>query len=282
MRIAISTWHGLGDTVMLTAPLKRYSEVNPNEEIHVFTLKRFGDTSKKLLSGLPFIAGVHPILFDAWNDFDSYDEGIRSAIHLSKTYGAGIGVDAIIPTMCFKSKDEFSVYHNKMFRFAYDLNVTYTDRLQFRPILSVDETAKQEVGRFLEPYKRPYVVLHLQGGNSKKSLSNDQLPFLSNLSEGTVFEIGENIRPKNSHHVPIGLPDMEFTKALVDACDRVIAIDSIVMHIAFTFEKKTDAIFTMTPAIQVVPLWKDYASFVNFVCVNENCGKGLEAVRELK
>ena len=281
MRTAVIDWHGMGDTIMLTAPIKRYSELNPQEEIHVFTLKRFGDASKKLLSGLPFIKGVHPILFDAWNDFTSYEEGVRSAIQLSRMYSAGVGIDTIIPTMCFKSKDEFSVYHNKMFRFAYDLGVQYTDRMQFKPVLSTQEQARQEVGRFLEPHKRPYVVLHLQGGNSKKSLTNDQLPSLSTFT-GTIFEIGDNVRPLSSNHIAIGIPDMEFTKALVEACDRVIAIDSIVMHIAFAFEKQIDALFTMTPAIQVVPLWRDYTTFVNFICVNEVCGKGLETVRELK
>ena len=85
MRVAIVNHHGLGDTVMLTAPIRRYAELHPEEELHVFTLKRFGETSCDLLSGLPFIREVHSVLPDAWSsDFPSYQEGIQGVLLLSK------------------------------------------------------------------------------------------------------------------------------------------------------------------------------------------------------
>lgn len=282
MKVAIIAWHGLGDLVMLTAPIKRYQELHPDDEIHLFTLARFKETSIDLLSGLPFIKRVHPILKDAWNDFSSYEEGMRFVIQASQLYGKSIGIDKVIPTMCFRHQNEFHLYNNKMFRFAYDLEVSYTERHQFKPSINISTSALEEVGRFLRPYKRPYVVQHLQGGNTKKTLSHDQLPFSHTYQTGTTFEIGENLVSLSPNHIPIGIPNMEFTKALVCLCDRVIAIDSIVMHLAFAFEKYTDAIFTMTPAIQVVPLWKDYSSFVTFHCNPPVCGTGLDIVKSLK
>lgn len=284
MRIAVVAWHGLGDLVMLTAPLKQYAELHPADEINLFTLKRFGSTSVELLSGLPFIKSIYPILPDAWNDFPSYQEGISGVLNFSKIYAKNLGFDAILPTMCSReSMNEFSIFNNKMFRFAFDFNIKYTKRSQTKPTLTVSDEARKEVKEFLKKYPGPHVVMHIQAGNSKKTLTYNHGSLISYPWENfSTFEIGENIEPMCDKHISLGLPPMEFTKALIDLCDYVIAIDSVVMHIAFALEKNIKAIFTSTPVIQVVPLWKDYSSFVDFCCIPSECGQGLDVVQNLK
>lgn len=278
-RIALLNFHGLGDSLLLTAPLKRFATLNPDYEIHLFVLKRFGDTVVQLLSGLDFIKKVRPVLLDAWDTklFKSYNDGLRGMVDEGTKYAKVMGIEEVRPLYCFRDGTYNSLRNHKVLRFAKELNIKYSSRDELKPQVIIKEDYLEKVKRVLSQYPKPYTLLHLQGGNEKKTLSYNSLPGPS-LWEGTTFEIGEGIRPLGKQHVTLGLPDMEFTKALVASVDRVVAIDSIIMHLSFTLEVPTTAIFTMTPITQVIPLWYPLPSEKVTLKYKSGCEEGLSKI----
>ena len=121
-KVLFCTWHGLGDSVMLTPALRKYKKLNPDTYIGVATLKRFGAATIELLSGLDFIDEVIPCLPDAWNDFGSYTEGVNKVIEKAKEVGKNNGFTSlcILPT---KRLEGLKLH--KIFRFAEEMNITF-------------------------------------------------------------------------------------------------------------------------------------------------------------
>lgn len=278
-RIAFLNFHGLGDSILLTATLKCFKEANPDYEISLFVLKRFGDTAVQLLSGLEFIKDVRSVLPNPWDTtvFTSYNAGLTAMVDEGVKYAKILGIDVVKPIYCFREGSQHSLKNHKLFRFAKELGIKYRDRTELRPLLTIKTSFLEKAHRLLDRYPKPYTLLHLQGGNEKKSLSYNQIPFY-NWEEGTTFEIGQSIVSQGNYHINLGLPEMEFTKAIVASVDRVVAIDSIVMHMGFALEVPTTAIFTMTPITQVIPLWCPFDPEKITLIYTSGCEEGLSKV----
>lgn len=278
-RIAFLSGHGYGDDLLLTATLKCFKEVNPDYEISLFVLKRFGNTAVQLLSGLDFIKEVRPVLPNPWDTsaFTSYNAGLIAMVDEGVKYAKALGIEVVKPIYCFREGSYHSLKNHKLFRYAKELGIKYKDRTELRPILNIKTSFLEKARRLLDQYPAPHTLLHLQGGNDKKSLSYNQIPFY-NWEEGTTFEIGQDVKSLGSRHVGLGIPEMEFTKAMVASVDRVVAIDSIIMHIGFALEVPTTAIFTMTPITQVIPLWRPLNSEKVTLIYAAGCEEGLDKI----
>lgn len=243
-RILIVTPHGLGDNVMLTPALRKYKEKNPNSYITVAGLERFGRTLKNLLSGLPFIDEVVTILPDPWESGpEKYGEKVKNEVlPIADKYGGenqytkGI----FLPT----NKQEGHRLH-KIFRFESEVGVSFNCIEDLQTELHVSESYIEKADKFLSSYKRPIALFHNDAGNPPKEFKEDEVDeILSNFQEYSILEFGKDI----------AYDDMEFSKSVIRQADLVVAIDSIVMHIAGAFKKELVALFKSTPAHQALPL----------------------------
>ena len=248
-RVLFVSWHGLGDNVMLTPALRKYREQYPNRHVAVAGLQRFGNTLVQLLSGLPFVDEVLPCLPDAWNDFSDYQTGVSAVLAQGQKIAREKGFHRIIvlPT---KRQDGYRLH--KVFRFADEVNVQLERLVELQTELSVSDAADQAAKEFLRLLPRPVIVLHATAGNNRKTLPPAEVEkLLTRFPAGTVLEFG---RQSCARCVPLLETDMEMTKAIIKHADRVVAIDSVVMHMAGALRKPLTAIFSHTPIHQAIPL----------------------------
>ena len=248
-RVLFVAWHGLGDNVMLTPALRKYKEQHPDHYIAVAGLRRFGKTLQQLLSGLPFVDQVIAELPDAWNDFNDYQAGVRAVIKKGEEIARAQGFDRII---ILPTRRQQGYRLHKIFRFGDEVGVRFEHLEDLQTELAVSPEAEKRVEQFIKSYSRPILVLHTKAGNNPKTLSPQVAEEVVKLyKDYTVFEFG---RKSTSRSILIAEDDMEFTKALIKKADMVVAIDSVVMHIAGAFCKPLLAIFTATPVHQAAPI----------------------------
>lgn len=251
------SWHGLGDSVMLMPALRKYREQHPDAYIALAGLQRFGETLKQLLSGLPFIDEVLPCLPDAWNDFSDYRMGVQEVVETGKSVANRKGFQRIVilPT---ERQDGYKLH--KILRFADEVGIKFEYFEELKTELKVSEEAERRVNRFLEKISAPIVVVHAVAGNHPKTLPSDIVrKIVKQFPEHAVLEFG---RRSSKRSILIEENDMEFSKALIQRADQVVAIDSVVMHIAGAFSRPCIAIFTVTPVHQAIPITSDKMSIV--------------------
>ena len=251
--LGISFTHGLGDLVQFVPALRKFKQLNPTTGIVLLTMARFSIAPLQLLSGLPYVEDFIPVLKDAWNDFPSYEEGCREIFEESKKIAIEAGIDQVILPICPRPPLPYSFRHNKVIRFAEELGVPYDREEDLHLELATKESFRTMARTLFDSRPRPARILHRQAGNPPKDLFYEDTPDLLSFP-GTLYEFGKDIKSLAPHHVPLGLPSMDFTKAAILECDEVIATDSIIMHISFAFGKNTTAIFKKTPAVQACPL----------------------------
>jgi ADP-heptose:LPS heptosyltransferase/glycosyltransferase involved in cell wall biosynthesis/2-polyprenyl-3-methyl-5-hydroxy-6-metoxy-1,4-benzoquinol methylase/cytochrome c-type biogenesis protein CcmH/NrfG len=248
-RVLFVSWHGLGDNVMLTPALRKYKQLHPDHYIAVAGLKRFGKTLVDLLWGLPFIDEVIPCLPDAWNDFPQYRLGVEEVQRTANLLGARKSFDEIVllPT------NRLPGYRlHKVFRFANEIGVSFDSLEDLQTELNVTKEAELKVADFIKEHIKPILILHTIAGNHPKTLPYSMAEQLIDRYQGyTVFEFG---RRSTHRSILIKETDMQFSKALIKRADMVIAIDSVVMHIAGAFMRPCLAVFTSTPVHQALPL----------------------------
>lgn len=249
-RILFVSWHGLGDNVMLTPALRKYKQLHPDSYIAIAGLERFGKTLVQLLSGLPFINEVIPCLPDAWNDFADYKTGVSAVIQRAQAVAKEKGFPRVVvlPT---QRKTGYKLH--KIFRFADEVGVEFEYMEDLQTELAVNKDAEKRVEEFTKEYRKPILVLHTKAGNQIKTLLSESVERVINnmYQEHIIFEFGQC---STSRSILVQENDMEFSKALIKRADMVIAIDSVVMHIAGAFRRPLMAIFTVTPVHQAVPL----------------------------
>ncbi len=248
-RVLFVSWHGLGDNVMLTPALRKYKQLHPDDYIAVAGLERFGESLVQLLSGLPFIDEVIPCLPDAWNDFGDYKVGVEAVMQKAQAVGKEKDFSKVV--MLPTNRQRGYKLH-KIFRFADEVGVQFKYLEDLQTELAVSKEAEKRVEEFIRDYPKPILVLHTKAGNRPKTLSPENVEKILGQYKGyTVFEFG---RRSTSRSILIPEDDMEFSKALIKRADMVIAIDSVVMHIAGAFRRPLLAIFTVTPVHQAVPI----------------------------
>jgi ADP-heptose:LPS heptosyltransferase/SAM-dependent methyltransferase len=259
MRILVLSHHGLGDNVLLTTSLRKLHEKSRHTFI-IATLKRFGNTAVELLSGIPYIEGVIPVLPDAWNDFNSYQEGIKEIGSYIQPLGEKLKCNTAIFPKCLVYP---GVEFHKIFRFAREFDVKFESNYDFRPDLKVQKSAIEDMEKYLSQFNKKILVVHTKAGNEVKDLTKDQIAkCLTNFRDYDIIEVGTNLI-EGSTYFPED--SMEKTKALIYLADHVLAIDSVVMHIAGAFLKPLTAIFTETQASQTLPL---IGNAINIFAIN--------------
>lgn len=235
--------HGLGDCVMLTPALKKYKETNKHVYVAVLGLERFGKTLTDLLSNLDFIDEVVPILPDPWRDGpDKYQTHLDEVLKVADTYGKNnqFNKGIFLPT---NKQDGFRLH--KIFRFESEVGVGFSCIDDLQTILHVDKNYTKKAKEFLSSFKKPIALFHNKAGNPPKEFSEEEATnILANFPEYTILEFGKDV-PDD---------DMEFTKAVINEADIIVAIDSVVMHIAGAFKKDLVALFKSTPVHQAIPL----------------------------
>jgi len=254
---------GLGDNVMLTPSLEKYKKINPDTEIHVATLSRFGKTASDLFDGLGYI--VHPILSDPWDI--NFEKGMLRNTEEGKILGKEIGTDDVY--LCHAPHGHKDWRMHKIYRFSKFLGIDLKGS-EFKTKLKLDSESKKnalELCQFKE-----FIVVHLTPGNTRKNVSDSMLLKIKEYCtrkehEGSIiFEIGSEFLYNS---IKIGLYDMKLTKALVALATEVIAIDSVVMHIAGAFRTPLCTLWTITPVHQALPFWMSYE---NLQVLSENKG----------
>lgn len=235
--------HGLGDMVMLTPALRKFKEKNSDTYVTVAGLERFGKTLVDLLSGLSFIDEVVTILPDAWRDGpDQYDKNIEEVIKVADQYGKEnqYKQGVYLPTA---RQDGYRLH--KIFRFESEVGVNFSCLEDLQTELSVTREANKRAKDFLKGYNGKVLLLHNNAGNPPKEFTNEEIEKISsNFTDYNILEFGKEI----------SYDDMEFSKALIKNADKVVAIDSVVMHIAGAFKTSLVALFKSTPVHQALPL----------------------------
>lgn len=246
-KVLVCSYHGLGDNILLTAVLRKYKELNPESEITLAGLKRFENSLPQLLSGLDFIKEVKCILPDVWNDFDDIKSGVQAVIDISNNME---GFDKKFVPYCARIDGE-DIYLHKILRFAKELGVEIDNLEDLQTEIKVKDEYKKKVSDFLGNYTNPLVVIHNKAGNTPKEFIEDEMSnVLKNLpASATVFEFGRKSFNKSQI---IEENDMEFTKALVDKADIIVAIDSVILNMANALRKNIIALFKYTPVHQVM------------------------------
>lgn len=249
-KVLFLTGNGLGDSVMLTPALSKYQKENPDTEIHIATLKRFGKAPIDLFAGLEYGYNVHPILSDPWEI--KFDDGLLRVVAEGNAFAKTIGADV---KLCHSPRGHTDWKMHKIYRFAEYLGVTLEGD-EFQTELGLDVCSFADAISMGDLNK--HVVVHVTPGNEAKSISKNMMEFVKSYcnqraSEGaTIIEIGSN---HLEYSVKVGLNNMSLTKALVSSAREVIAIDSVVMHIAGAFKKKLISLWTVTPVHQALPFW---------------------------
>ncbi|MBU0769625.1 MAG: methyltransferase domain-containing protein, partial [Proteobacteria bacterium] len=257
-RVLFVSWHGLGDNVMLTPALRKYKQQFPERYVAVTGLRRFGKTLKQLLSGLPFVDEVIPDLSDAWNDFDDYPAGVQAVVVEAKRIAREKEFTDIV---LLPTKPQPGYKLHKIFRFADEVGIKFNNIDELQTELRIDPEANTAAKKFLSLFRSPVLVLHTTAGNSSKTLPEGLAKsIIDNFKNHTVLEFG---RKSTDRSIELSEDDMELTKAIVGNVDQVVAIDSVIMHIAGAFRKPCLSIFTHTPIHQAIPLTYPVDIFTN-------------------
>jgi len=249
-KVLFLTGNGLGDSVMLTPSFAKYQKMHPDTEVHIATLKRFGQTSVELFQGLEYGFNVHPILSDPWEI--PFSAGLQRIAIEGATFAKKLEAKTILCNSPHGYKDWRM---HKIYRFAEDMGIQ----------LKGDEF-KTELGLHLPSFANAMsigghnesIVIHISPGNTGKILTKDMFLFVYNYCRDkyekgqTIIELGST---SLEFSTKINIDDMNLTKALVASASEVIAIDSVVMHIAGAFNKKLISLWTATPIHQALPFW---------------------------
>lgn len=248
MKALFVSGHGLGDNIMLTPTIEKFRKVT-GYEIHVATLKRFGYRCTDLYDGLGYT--VHPVISDPWEI--PYQEGMRRVYAEAEALGNRLDIPNIL--VCDTPQNLQGWKNHKIYKFADTFNISLHGD-EFKTKLCTDVFSEARASRITDG--RKYIVVHVEPGNEKKSLNPDIIRTLNDYckektEEGFLtIEIGSNIC---GCHLSLNTNDMKITKALVKHASLVVAIDSVVMHIAGAFNKPLRTIWTITPVMDALPFW---------------------------
>ena len=113
MKTLILFWHGLGDNILATPAIKLF-KLSTGDYLGWTTLKRF--RSARLFQFNPYIDRIHYVS-DAWNDFDSYEEGVQAVTKEAYSIADRCGYDRVVVVNHKSSKK------HKILRTAEELGV---------------------------------------------------------------------------------------------------------------------------------------------------------------
>lgn len=244
MKILFIFWHGNGDCAVATTAFKKYKEVYPDRKVGVATLKNRGNVPVDLLS--PFVDEVVPILSEPWDWPEKYgkplEKGRRVAVKEARDYAKENGYDEVVEITMAPLMATL-----KGARIAMELGVYPLD--DDKPVINISEEDDKFGRLFTSGIQRPIIFYHGVAGNISKSLPPEQISnIIDNMGVGSLIECDSSYNKRSIKYKPTSIMQ---TAGLMKHCDKIICIDSIVLHIAHALGLDTDAIFTITPPEQI-------------------------------
>jgi len=240
---------------MAIPALKQYKKKHPDTYLCVATLKNRCNATVEILS--PFVDEVAPILTEPW---EFVENGTGDLAYGRRV--AGIEAEKYIKENGFEYGIEVTMspllHLHKVVRVALELGMFPLDSV--RPEIKVTDEMLEFGGRFVlgryydylgEWEKPPHVFFHGKAGNKRKTLSHSTANIIIDkcISEGfEVIECDSWFSSKTIKYDPLSINQ---TIGILSVVDKVVCIDSIVMHLAYALDKKMDVYFSITPKEQV-------------------------------
>jgi len=248
--------HGLGDAILATPALRRFSEENPHYTIVIHGLSRHGAAFPTLFKGSPYAARND--LPDPWHDFPSYQDGIAWMEGIARERVKSGGKAIVLPCAMHDEIGGDNPEH-KIYRFAFELGVEVDD-----PSLDiwcdrdlVDKMRERFASRFSG--KRT-VFFHVDAGDPIKTISPGHALFLAKRHIGDDFVsivVQQSVDtsawsddPSMVHRV--WSENIQVSFAALAASDDVCVIDSVMMHAAAAMGKPQVAWFGREEIIEHV------------------------------
>ncbi len=245
-KVLISFWHGCGDCVMAIPAFKQYKKNHPDTYLCIATLKNRGNVPVEILS--PFVDEVVPILTEPW---EFVEKGTGDL-----AYGrmvAGIEADRYVREHGFNYGIEVTmsplIHYHKVVRVALELGTFPLENV--KPEIKVTGEMLDFGKLFVSEIKKPIVFFHGKAGNKRKTLSYKAANEIINVSIDGGFEVIECDSEYSNKTIKYRPTSINKTIGLLSVVDRVVCIDSIVMHLAYALDKVMRVYFSITPSEQV-------------------------------
>jgi len=237
-------WHGNGDVLISLPSIKAYCEKYPNKKVGIATLQNRGKVPVDLLA--PYVNEVFPIALEPWDwqklGFKSFEEARQVCVQQCTSFAKSKGYNEIIEITMAPLMGK-----HKGTRVAMELGVYPLE--SYTPILKVPEEYDLFGKRFISKIMteadigKEVMFFHGVGGNVNKTLSIDVVNRLFSENAGIIIECGSNYSKSTVKYVPRSIYE---TIGIINNVNKVICIDSIVMHIALALNKPMDIVFTIT------------------------------------
>lgn len=234
---------------MAIPAIKQYRKKNPDHYICFATLNNRGSATTEILE--PFVDEVAPILTEPWKFVEDGTGDLYHGRRIAcgeadgyvKNHGFDYGIEITMsPT----------IHHHKVIRVALEMGAFPLDNI--KPELPVSFENFKFGKHFISDFdkEKPIMFFHGTAGNKRKSLSqitaNVIIDDYVDNGNSIVIECGSNYSDKTVKYNPKFIND---TIGILSCVDKVICIDSIVMHLAYAIDKSMVVYFSITPPEQV-------------------------------
>ena len=234
---------------MAIPAIKAFRRKFPDCRVGFATLQNRGDATVEILS--PFLHNVYPVLSEPWDWVEKYnkplEEGRKFAMNEAYSCAQSTGYKIVREITMDPRLDIFKVNRVAMEMGVHPLKNT-------KPELLVSSTQIEYGRNFVENMKKPVVFFHAVAGNVNKTLTKDMChSIIRQTSVGTLIECGSTYFKTGNrfdvvHYQPVSIME---TLGILVGVDKIVCIDSIVMHLGYALSIPMKVIFTITPPEQV-------------------------------
>ena len=230
--------HGIGDTVMLSGPLREYKNENAEEEIDIVVLNK---GAKEILDNNPNLKNIfvssleknprfwNPILF--W--FVDYWKIKKSVKNFKRNYNK-IKIIYIqkMPEIFYRIFGYGA--KNKVEKIGMELKLK--DMLNLKPEIFSSKENKAKAEKIIKRLKN-YIVVHPFSRDPKKNLNQEELSQIKNNSNNEIVLIGTE-KEKNIFPNEKGIygENLNTVYEIIKKSKGFIGTDSAIAHIAGTID----------------------------------------------
>jgi len=222
MKILIFFPGGLGDFLMFTPALRRYTKENPNHEITIATHKN--NYLTHIFDNHPYIKGGYVHTPHPWVDYN-------------ENYIAGCSdiIDNYLPKHCNKFDSVINIVKlpnmHKIYKYAQEMCVSLvTDYLDvFIPNEIVETVDKDLKEKGIDKFN----LIHSVSGNPVKNIPKHLQEMFKQESNVPVIAINKS----NPHE------NINYTFELIKRASKLFVCDSVCMHAADALKKENTIIF---------------------------------------
>jgi ADP-heptose:LPS heptosyltransferase len=234
-KVLVVFWHGLGDHFMVSPVVKEYLRVHPDHHLGWAALGRFGQTVRDILD--PTYVHEYFEMGDPWAEAgESMDHLYAYVDKETNRLLKQTDYDDALVVNCRHYPD---LPLHKVYRFSREFGVDVPE--DPRPEICYPGADGSVTTNLL--------FFHGHAGNSRKTLTQAQAAKALEHYPKVIVQCDGDLKVGDYKYSPQTIPA---TAAMMSLCDRVVAIDSVVMHMAIALNLPTTAIFTCTPPEQVL------------------------------